>query len=239
MAAEELNIRGLTGVEMTLQVAGPGTRAYAFIIDWHIRLLVALAWLLLGWLVGLLGAAPKFMSHVFPLVFALPALLVYFFYHPVLEVLMHGRTPGKRMAGARIVTLEGATPGMGALLMRNLFRLIDSLPLLYLVGLICCMFTAQRVRIGDLAAGTVLVLDDQKAARSLGSLGRIAESSCLDPDSAALVQDLLERWTELEPERAQALARELLGRLDPGLDPNQLADFKPEALRSRLGALLG
>jgi uncharacterized RDD family membrane protein YckC len=238
MAAEELNIRGLTGVEMTLQVAGPGTRAYAFIIDWHIRLLVALALLLLGWLIGLVGSGPKIMSLVFPLA-SVPAILVYFFYHPVLEVLMHGRTPGKRMAGARIVTLEGATPGTGAILMRNLFRLIDSLPLLYLVGLVCCMFTAQRVRIGDLAAGTVLVLDDQKATRSLGSLGKMAASSRLDPDTAALVQDLLERWTELEPERAQALARELLGRLDPELDVNQLADFKPEALRSRLGALLG
>jgi uncharacterized RDD family membrane protein YckC len=239
MAAEELNIRGLTGVAMTLQVAGPGTRAYAFILDWHIRLLVALAWLLLGWLIGLLGSAPKFMSGVFPLVFVIPSIVVYFFYHPVLEVMMHGRTPGKRMAGARIVTLEGATPGTGALLMRNLFRLIDSLPLLYLVGLVCCMFTAQRVRIGDLAAGTVLVLDEQKATRSLGALGKIAASSRLDPDTAALVQDLLERWTELEPERAEALARELLGKLDPGLDANQLADLKPEALRVRLGALLG
>jgi uncharacterized RDD family membrane protein YckC len=237
VAAEELNITGLTGVAMTLPVAGPGTRAYAFLIDWHIRLLVALVWLLLGWLVGLgLGSASR---TTFVLLTAAPALLIYFFYHPVLELLMHGRTPGKRMAGARIVTLEGATPGTGALLMRNVFRLIDSLPLFYLVGLACCVLTAHRVRIGDLAAGTVLVLDDSKTARSLGNVGKLAQSSRLEPDTAALVQNLLERWAELDNGRAEQLARELLARLEVGSDPAHLTTLDSAALRSRLEALLG
>jgi uncharacterized RDD family membrane protein YckC len=238
VAAEELNIRGLTGVDMTLQVAGPGTRSYAFIIDWHIRLLVALAWILLGWLAAG-GMGVELKSALFGLGFVLPATLIYLFYHPILELAMHGRTPGKRMAGCRIVTLEGATPGTGALLIRNLFRLIDSLPIFYLVGLVCCMVTAQRVRIGDLAAGTVLVLDEQKASRTLGAFGKLAQSTRLNPDTAALIQDLLERWAELEPGNAETLARELLARLDSGLDTVQLAALDAPTLRSRLEALLG
>lgn len=238
MATEELNIRGLTGVDITLRVAGPGTRAYAFIIDWHIRVLVALAWVLAGLLIGLI-VGPKFKTTLFPLLFALPALLIYFFYHPVLELLMRGRTPGKRKAGARIVTLEGETPGTGALLMRNLFRLIDSLPVAYLVGLVCCMFTAQRVRIGDLAAGTVLILDEPKATRSLALVGMLAQNSGLKPDAAALVQDLIDRWAELKEGRRESLARELLARLDAGLDPAQLATLDPAALLVRLEAHLG
>ena len=224
-------------MDITLQVAGPGTRAYAFIIDWHIRLLVALAWVLAGLLIGL-SVGPEFKTMVFPLLFILPALLIYFLYHPVLELLMRGRTPGKRMAGARIVTLEGATPGTGALLMRNLFRLIDSLPVAYLVGLVCCIFTAQRVRIGDLAAGTVLVLDEPKANRSLALVGMFAQNTRLDPDAAALVQDLIDRWAELKEGSRESLARELLAKLDAGLDPAQLAALGPAALRSRLEALL-
>jgi uncharacterized RDD family membrane protein YckC len=238
LATEELNIRGLTGVDITLRVAGPGTRAYAFIIDWHIRLLVALAWVLAGLLIGLIVGSP-FKKTVFPLLFAVPALLIYFFYHPVLELLMRGRTPGKRMAGARIVTLEGATPGTGALLMRNLFRLIDSLPVLYLVGLVCCIFTARRVRIGDLAAGTVLVLDEPKATRSLELVGMLAQNSRLAPDAAALVQDLIDRWAELKERRRESLARELLARLEAGSDPVELATLDAAALLSRLEALLG
>jgi uncharacterized RDD family membrane protein YckC len=238
LATEELNIRGLTGVDMTLRVAGPGTRAYAFIIDWHIRLLVALAWVLAGLLVGLIVGG-NFKKDALPLFFIAPALLIYFLYHPVLEVVMRGRTPGKRMAGARIVTLEGETPGTGALLMRNLFRLIDSLPVAYLVGLVCCIFTAQRVRIGDLAAGTVLVLDEPKATRSLALMGMLGQNSHLEPDAAALVQDLIDRWAELKEGRRESLARELLARLDKGLDPVELAVLDPAVLRSRLEALLG
>jgi uncharacterized RDD family membrane protein YckC len=237
LATEELNIRGLTGVDITLRVAGPGTRAYAFIIDWHIRLLVALAWVLAGLLVGLIVGG-DFKKDALPLFFIAPALLIYFLYHPVLEVLMRGRTPGKRMAGARIVTLEGETPGTGALLMRNLFRLIDSLPVAYLVGLVCCIFTAQRVRIGDLAAGTLLILDDPKATRSLALVGMAAQNSRLEPDVATLVQDLIDRWAELKEDRRESLARELLARFDPGRDPVQLATLDPVALRSRLEALL-
>ena len=224
-------------MDITLRVAGPGTRAYAFIIDWHIRLLVALAWVLAGLLVGLIVGG-DFKKDALPLFFIAPALLIYFLYHPVLEVLMRGRTPGKRMAGARIVTLEGETPGTGALLMRNLFRLIDSLPVAYLVGLVCCIFTAQRVRIGDLAAGTLLILDDPKATRSLALVGMAAQNSRLEPDVATLVQDLIDRWAELKEDRRESLARELLARFDPGRDPVQLATLDPVALRSRLEALL-
>ena len=224
-------------MDITLRVAGPGTRAYAFIIDWHIRLLVALAWVLAGLLVGLIVGG-NFKKDALPLFFIAPALLIYFLYHPVLEVLMRGRTPGKRMAGARIVTLEGETPGTGALLMRNLFRLIDSLPVAYLVGLVCCIFTAQRVRIGDLAAGTLLILDDPKANQSLALVGMAAQNSRLEPDVATLVQDLIDRWAELKEDRRESLARELLARFDPGRDPVQLATLDPVALRSRLEALL-
>jgi uncharacterized RDD family membrane protein YckC len=237
LATEELNIRGLTGVDITLRVAGPGTRAYAFIIDWHIRLLVALAWVLAGLLTGLIVGG-SFRKDTFPLFFLAPALLIYFLYHPVLEVLMRGRTPGKRMAGARIVTLEGETPGTGALLMRNLFRLIDSLPGVYLVGLVCCIFTTQRVRVGDLAAGTLLILDDPKATQSLALVGMVAQSSRLQPDAAALVQDLIERWPELKEDHRESLARNLLAKLDTGLSPPELALLDSAGLRSRLEALL-
>ena len=65
----------------------------------------------------------------------LPSLALYFLYHPILEVLMKGRTPGKRIAGVRLVKRDGGVPGVGALLIRNVFRLIDSLPFAYCIGL--------------------------------------------------------------------------------------------------------
>jgi uncharacterized RDD family membrane protein YckC len=232
VAAEELNIKGLTGVDISLQVAGPGTRAYAFLIDWHIRVLLALAWGAVGTLLPWRG------GRIFQLAFLLPAVLLYLLYHPFLEILMRGRTPGKRMAGARIVTLDGSTPGVGALLMRNVFRLIDQLPALYVLGLMCCMLTSQRVRFGDLAAGTVLVIDDRRTAPSLEILGALAGSSRLDPEAASLVRRLLDRWVELEPRRAEALARDVLLRLDPQLDRAHAQTLDRPALRARLEGIL-
>jgi uncharacterized RDD family membrane protein YckC len=236
MAAEELNIRGLTGVDVSLRIAGPGTRAYAFIIDWHIRLLVALAWAALGLLcLQLAGAAGQ---RVYPLVIGVPALVFFLLYHPILEVLMGGRTPGKRMAGCRIVTQEGATPSIGALLLRNAFRLIDSVPGIYVLGLGCCFFTAQSVRIGDLAAGTVLVLEEPKAAHSLDRVSTLAESAALEPDTASLVRDLLDRWQEIEPAQAAAIARAILVRADRTFTAEQLQHLGPDMLRAGLERLL-
>ena len=245
MAAEELSVRGLTGVDISLPIAGVGTRSYAFIVDWHIRLLLALAWLVL-WLLGMrlfagTGLVEFTKVHVKLVQFglALPMAVLYFLYHPVLEVLMRGLTPGKRTAGVRIVTLEGAVPGTGALLMRNLFRLIDSLPMFYLLGLLFCLVNARRVRIGDLAAGTLLVIDDSKSkAASLERIGALVQSARVDPSAAALVQDLLDRWMELDSHKRDEIARSLLKSMDPG-PPEEIEALDSPQLRKRLKGLVG
>lgn len=240
MAAEELSVRGLTGVDMRLRVAGPGTRSYAFVIDWHVRVLLALAWLLAGLLLRRAlshAAGAPLDSRPFVFAVAVPAALIYVLYHPVLEVAMGGLTPGKRKAGARIVTREGSTPGTGALLMRNLFRLIDSLPVLYVVGLACCLLTQRRVRIGDLAAGTLLVLDESAATQSLGRLGALLGRSGLQAEALVLVRDLLDRWPELTAERRVTLARAVLSKLGDGYPAGSVSFDEPE-LHGRLQALL-
>jgi uncharacterized RDD family membrane protein YckC len=151
-----------------LEIAGPGSRSYAFIIDWQYRVLLALGWFCGAWLlIKYIGLSPGVELSGLQLQSAVaPALGIYLLYHPVLEVLMRGRTPGKRQAGVRIVARDGATPDIGALLIRNALRLVDCLPICYVLGLVSCFITEQRVRIGDLAAGTVLVLDHENAGKS-------------------------------------------------------------------------
>lgn len=239
MAAEALSVRGLTGVELTLPIAGPGTRSYAFLIDWQIRLLVALAWLLIAVLLRLLpGISGRPAAHTLLVAGSMFALVSYFFYHPVLEVAMRGRTPGLRKAGARIVTLEGATPGTGALLIRNVFRLIDCLPVFYAVGLTCCLLTDKRVRLGDMVAGTVLVLDGSEATRALERLGAQMLRTRLSLDALQLVHDLLDRWGALEEAQRRGLAQALLAKLDPQSDPRRDAQLADAPLRARLESLL-
>src|SRR5438552_4262204 len=124
MVDEQVSVRSITGVDLTFSVAGPGSRSYAFVIDWHIRVLLSSAWLLLS--VYFLNLSIKPSSHD-ALLTSLPAAMLYLLYHPVLEIALRGRTPGKRMAGIRILARNGGAPTTMALIIRNLFRLVDSL----------------------------------------------------------------------------------------------------------------
>ncbi len=209
-----LRVDSVTGIDVSLPLAGPGARAFAFLIDWHIRLILALAWYVVGTLIyngsPALNVPPAHERAWFGTV-VLPALAIYFLYHPLLELLMRGRTPGKRSVGIRVVTRTGELPGAGALLVRNVFRLIDSLPVAYGVGLVLMVLTRDSVRCGDMAAGTVLVYERavtdaellQNAAQRVGRL---------DTAGAEIAADLLQRWGSLVPEARVRLTRQLLQR---------------------------
>jgi uncharacterized RDD family membrane protein YckC len=238
---EQLRISGLTGVDVALDIAGPGSRSYAFVIDWHIRLLLGLGWFCGAWLlIRMIGTARSeaSASRLLALAAVVPAIMIYLLYHPVLEVLMRGRTPGKRRAGVRIVTRNGGTPGLGALLIRNIFRLVDSLPFLYVVGLTSCFITEQRVRIGDLAAGTVLVRDSETAAKSLAQIGSMVTQSGLAPALVELIHDVLERWASLDIASRDELARSILARIDGAAPSGELAGLTDAELSQRLRQLL-
>lgn len=232
---ETISVQSVTGVDLTLNIAGPGNRSYAFAIDWHIRVLIAAAWLLFATYVLNLGSSPKSPDALLSL---LPAAVIYFLYHPVLELAMRGRTPGKRIAGIRIVTRSGGTPATTALLIRNIFRLIDSLPALYMIGLIACFVTANRIRIGDMAAGTLLVLDDTAAAKSLTRLETLAAGSALPLDALELVDQVLERWHSLGPDNRKQIAASLLARLQPGVDAAGIAALDDSQLHAKLTAVM-
>ena len=140
-----------------------------------------------------------------------PALAIYFLYHPVVETLLRGHTPGKRSAGIHIVTRSGAAPGVGALLVRNVFRLIDSLPVAYGIGLTLMVLTRESLRCGDMAAGTLLVY--QRSANDAELLQNAAQRvGKLDTVGAEIAADLLQRWPDLVPEARVSLARQLLQR---------------------------
>jgi uncharacterized RDD family membrane protein YckC len=214
MSTDTLIVISPTWVDVELAIAGPGSRAYAFIIDWHIRLLIAVCWFAgASYLMSRFASSGTRSPTAFILIASVPATVIYFLYHPLLEVVMRGRTPGKQMAGVRIVNLQGGTPSTLAVLVRNAFRLIDSLPALYAVGLCTTMINAQRARFGDLAAGTLLVHDGSSEAKALQQLGSLALNPALDAATVALGNDLLLRWKELQPDNRRRLARELIARI--------------------------
>jgi uncharacterized RDD family membrane protein YckC len=200
-----LTIQTLDAVDVQLARAGIGSRAYAFLIDWHVRLLFALAWFAVATLIVGRDAGAGGTAFLFAAV--LPPLLIYFLYHPVLEIAMQGQTPGKRWIHLRVVTADGGTPTAGAQLVRNLFRLLDSMPAFYALGLGVMLATRDQVRIGDLAAGTLVVYDTPPAGTSLADAA-VHEGPAARV--APLLEEWLERWSQLDPARRDEIAWGLL-----------------------------
>ncbi len=234
---EQLKLHTAGAAEFSLAIAGVGSRSYAFIIDWHIRFILALAWVLIvALVVSMMSPEARFFEGFFSALWKHPkitwigAALIYLAYHPLLEVLMSGRTPGKRMAGVRIVSITGQTPTVGALLIRNVFRLIDSLPLFYILGLGVALFNQRNVRIGDIAAGTLLVFEN-KTAHIKSQLTTHVGQADLE-----LLNDIVERWPSLGRAARQRLALKYLEKTGEVLTTAEETDER--VLHARLKHIL-
>ena len=225
-------VNSADAMSYALEIAGVGARSYAFVLDWHIRLLAALLWI---YLAAFLFYDISIFSTIFEedtasaaaaWVVFLPAVIAYLFYHPFLETVMHGSTPGKRMAGVRIMTLEGFTPGIGSILIRNIFRLIDGLPGVYTVGLLFAIFTRNHVRIGDMAAGTVLVYEKRTARHSLSDVAQQSLNSSLSTENYDLLLELLDRWKNLDKPQRIRLGQNFLNKIGDELFTDDQAQLK-------------
>ncbi|MGD8999696.1 MAG: RDD family protein [Granulosicoccaceae bacterium] len=235
---DQLTVHSADAMLIDLPIAGIGSRSYAFIIDWHVRFILAAGWFLLIMLLAQAATGEEgavFVNDAWRNLAIWPAAIVYFFYHPILELLMKGRTPGKRMAGVRIVTTDGSIPSAGAILMRNLFRLIDSLPQFYLVGLVTCAMTTKQLRLGDMAAGTLLIQEKKASVKDLEQMLDLGSHARLNPEQLELVQELRRRWNSLTQLSRIQLAEQLLERIGEALPPPKasLHDRERE-LRERL-----
>ena len=227
---QSLAVKTATGIDMKLSLAGAGSRSYAFIIDWHVRVAICMVWSL-GWIgaIALLELSPSDITKTI-LVGVIPAV-IYVLYHPVVEVVMHGNSPGKRKAGVACVDLNGHPPTTGPILLRNMMRLLDGFPGFYLVGLITVLITKEQVRLGDIVAGTRLIVAEPSDDKALQQLEKIHNAS-VEPRHAELIQDILERWSSLESEKRRHYALTMLQKA--GITPEK----KDRALKKQLEALL-
>ncbi len=141
------------GVVIQLRIAGPMPRALAYFMDFLIRvalmIAIAIGVTMAGWAMGDNVAQGLFLFGWF---------LLDWFYPVVFEAGRHGATPGKRMLGLRVVQASGSPVTVGQAVVRNFLRFIDGMPLFtYAIGLASCLATRRFQRLGDLAAGTVVV----------------------------------------------------------------------------------
>jgi uncharacterized RDD family membrane protein YckC len=234
-------------VPFRYQVAGLGSRLLAWLVDTVLWVLLAMMGLLV--MVVLETGRPGFGQGFFFLwIFAL--LLGYGL---LFEWLWHGWTPGKRLVGIRVVRWDGTAIGFSQSAVRNLLRLVDNLPLGYGLAFVVAIGNRERRRLGDLAAGTLVVYVEEETRLILpvieGGMGggeadraRLAvlrqRVGQLNREQKQTLLDLCLRRDQLRPaERArlfESAARFLRERLE--LEP---AEFESdEKFILRLAAVL-
>lgn len=185
------------GIDLVLRPAGLVARSQAFAIDLCIRLLIAGAALLVFGLFDRLGIG----------LCAIALFLINWWYMVLFEVLDQGRTPGKRILGLRVVEDDGTPIGWASSLTRNLLRFVDMLPFGYSIGALTCLNHPMFKRLGDLAAGTLVIHDDASISRPAlpDALPMIAPFA-LKPDEQRAILSLAERQGELSQARVLELA---------------------------------
>ncbi|HTX59124.1 MAG TPA: RDD family protein [Verrucomicrobiae bacterium] len=242
-----VDVRTPESVALRYELAGLGSRFLAVFIDTLIQVLIALA-LLFG-LIFAAERAPAAAPHAVTasltkiesavLVAILVAILftIFFGYFIAFEALWNGQTPGKKLLGIRVVRDGGYPIDLGASLVRNLIRVGEFIVGYYALSALATIVSPENKRLGDIAAGTIVVRDAPLEA-PLELLKRAAEpvygeTRYLTGDERALVARFLERRGELSPQRRQALAAQLAGRVRERV-PADLQRLDDESLLERL-----
>jgi uncharacterized RDD family membrane protein YckC len=155
------------GVSVELVLAGAGSRGVAILLD----TLAQAAILLFAGLVSSITALGTQSTGLLAVgVFSVLVLLDVLGYFVIFEMLSGGRSLGKLAVGLRVVRVDGRPVGFLASLVRNVVRLADYL--FFLLGLWMILATKRHQRLGDLAAGTIVVRERRAAStRRAGSPG--------------------------------------------------------------------
>ena len=151
------------GVSLDVALAGFGSRFSAFLLDFIFQVIVFVIYV-----VALYGSFDPNNANSSVILVGLQLLgsvLIFLGYFILFETLWSGRTLGKRLMGIRVVKTSGAAAGFIPILLRNVARLIDSLPGLYLVGSICILASANNQRLGDMLASTIVIREHHAADR--------------------------------------------------------------------------
>ena len=222
-----LEVKTPEGVTFQLPIASPYSRCLALAIDFAIVFALTI-------LMTQLISALQTMGSGIPVIgriindFGTGTMIVLQFlmfnlYGMLTEWLWSGQTVGKRFFNLRVIDERGLSLSFKQIVIRNLFRLLDIMPsTFYLFGSICCLFTKRCQRIGDIAAGTLVIREVAMAPPRYNELLDSGDNSFASaphlesrlrqhtsPEEARIALDAITRRNELTPESRLQLFSQL------------------------------
>ncbi|MBV8372179.1 MAG: RDD family protein [Candidatus Eremiobacteraeota bacterium] len=241
----QLDIRTPESIAFSYELAGLGSRFLALVLDMIVQVAILVA-LLVG--VSLVisrvpplrhavGAeAEKIAGAIAVALIVVVVFLIFFGYFIAFEAFSNGQTPGKRVLGIRVVRDGGYPLDFGASLIRNLIRVGELTIGFYALSAVSMLVSPENKRLGDIAAGTIVVRDARLAIPK--PTERPAEPTYsatryLSGDERALIRRFLDRRDALAPQRRRELAAQLASRVRERVPP-ELQRLDDESLLERL-----
>ena len=243
-------IRTPENLEVSYELAGAGTRASAYIVDF--LLMTLLLSLFQNLFAAILVPLPEELHGYVAALLGLIAFVYFNAYFIVFELLWAGQSPGKRIVGIRVIKSGGFALRFSDTLIRNLLRAVDFIPLFYGVGFASLLLTRQCQRIGDLVAGTLVVYQEKSVPDSSFASPVTSDTSVPFPigklgnipiDVMETCDEFLRTKDQLAPKYRQQIAADLLELVErtAGLTPasNQSAEAFLMSVVSQFGQIPG
>jgi uncharacterized RDD family membrane protein YckC len=242
---DQLKIDTPEQIALELPLAGIGSRFLAIVIDTLIQgalyLVTGIIFvLLLPVGLSVINFLPKTLG---PAIAIFVGFAIYWGYFAIFEIVWKGQTPGKRVAGIRVIKESGRPINAFEAIGRNFMRAVDMQPgFLYGIGLLSMMLNKQSRRLGDFVAGTVVVHEKPSeqvrptwntATETPSTSGGVGHVTA---EELVLIETYLSRRFELEPDVRLRTAIQIAERikLKSGLQPlahQHVDDFLEEAAR--------
>jgi uncharacterized RDD family membrane protein YckC len=213
---DRVTVAGAEGIDLDLVLAGVGSRGAAFLVDLALQSATLFV----------VTAAAAAVTDLSTAVIAIAAFVIFLGYPILAEAFAGGRTVGKALLGISVVSIDGTPVTFLAAAIRNVVRLVDSLPGVYAVGIIAVLATKRNQRVGDLAAGTLVVHRPRAAVAPSGLVGSSSavaspaemagwDVSAVTADEVAALRSFLARRDTLDPGSRADLAQTLSFQILP------------------------
>jgi len=223
-----LDVRTAEAIAVQYELAGLGSRFLALCVDIAVQLGVVLAGFVIFLIIGALAGPERNPLNVREAAVAdsflialgaIAGFILFFGYFIIFDLLWNGQSPGKRALGLRVVRDGGFPVDAGASVTRNLVRVVEMSLGFYVISAVVTLISPENKRLGDLAAGTIVVRDDAAVIPTLATIVReeAATDDGLDLADRALIDQYLARRANLDPLAAQTIAAALAERVRPKL----------------------
>jgi uncharacterized RDD family membrane protein YckC len=236
-----LDVRTGEAVAIRYELAGIGSRFLAVMIDLLLQIAIVVAGVLILALIGgTVGRAGSSVlgrtAHAWGIaILSLFLFLVFFGWFIIFETWWSGRTPGKRALGLRVMRDGGFPVDLGSVAIRNLVRIVEVALGFYAFSALSALLSKENKRLGDFAAGTIVVRDRAAAAPDLDAYldrGAALPQTGLRDEDRLLIERFLARRPGLElgarvrlAERIAAKVRPTLIASYPNLDDEGLLEY--------------